>query len=81
MTGLLPPTSPAYDTIWSVFLPVASVLFLLEAELQRLGRVDWNTVAAFLAGTAGTVLGTLIAWLLFGAPTLIPVTPTLTAVT
>ena len=35
--GILPPTSPAYDAVWSTIMPLAVVLSLLGADLTRAG--------------------------------------------
>ena len=64
--GALPAASPAFEVVWSWFLPLAAVLFLLETRFQRIGAAEGSTIAAFVVGAVGTVLGTIIAWVLVG---------------
>mmetsp|Transcript_2530 Transcript_2530/g.6015 ORF Transcript_2530/g.6015 Transcript_2530/m.6015 type:complete len:410 (+) Transcript_2530:109-1338(+) len=64
--GLLPSQAPAYEVVTSVFLPLASVLFVLEIQFGRLGGPEVVTLASFSVGVVGTILGTIVAWLLLG---------------
>jgi uncharacterized membrane protein len=59
---VIPVQAPAYDVVWSYFVPLAIPLLLLEADLRRILREAGPTLLAFAAGAVGTVLGTLIAY-------------------
>lgn len=65
-SGLLPISAPAYEVVWSMFLPLASVLFMLDTRLQKLGPAESATLKAFVAGAFGTMLGTVVAWVVIG---------------
>jgi uncharacterized membrane protein len=59
---IIPVQAPAYDTVWTFFVPLAIPLLLLRANLQRILREAGPTLLAFVAGAVGTVLGTLLAF-------------------
>ena len=59
---VIPVAAPAYDTVWSFFVPLAIPLLLLKADLRRILREAGPTLLAFCAGGIGTVIGTLIAF-------------------
>ena len=60
--GVIPNHAPAYDAVVAFLLPLAVPLLLLTADLRRVltctGRVLW----CFLMGSAGTVLGSVLAY-------------------
>ena len=60
--GIIPVSAPAYDTVWSFFVPLAIPLLLFKADLRRILRESGPTLLAFLAGGVGTVLGTVVAF-------------------
>ena len=65
--GILPPTSPAYDAVWSTIMPLAVVLSLLGADLTRAGaRRAGVVLVAFAVGAVGSVLGAFVAHILVG---------------
>ena len=59
---VIPVDAPAYNVVWSYFVPLAIPLLLLKADMKRVLRESGPTLFAFLAGAVGTVLGTLIAF-------------------
>jgi len=61
-TSIIPVSAPAYDTVWSYFVPLAIPLLLFKADLRRILREAGPTLVAFVAGAVGTVLGTFIAF-------------------
>jgi uncharacterized membrane protein len=62
--GVLPsdPDTPAYALTWSYLVPLAIPLLLFAADLRRILREAGPTLVAFVAGAAGTVLGTVVAF-------------------
>jgi uncharacterized membrane protein len=60
--GVIPVEAPAYDTVWSLFVPLAIPLLLFRADLRRVFREAGPTLIAFSGGAAGTVLGTFLAF-------------------
>jgi len=60
--GIIPVGAPAYDTVWSFFVPLAIPLLLFQADVRRILRESGPTLIAFLAGAAGTVAGTVVAF-------------------
>jgi len=59
---IIPVSAPAYDVVWSYFVPLAIPLLLFRANLQRILKEAGPTLLAFVAGGVGTVLGTLLAY-------------------
>jgi uncharacterized membrane protein len=59
---IIPVSAPAYDVVWSYFVPLAIPLLLFRANLQRILKEAGPTLLAFVAGGVGTVLGTLLAF-------------------
>jgi uncharacterized membrane protein len=60
--GVIPASAPAYDVVWSFLVPLAIPLLLFGADLKRILRESGPTLLAFVAGAAGTVLGTVLAF-------------------
>jgi len=60
--GVIPVQAPAYDAVWTYFVPLAIPLLLFKADLRRILREAGPTLLAFLAGGVGTVLGTMAAF-------------------
>ena len=60
--GFLPFTAPVYDLVWSYLVPVAIPLLLFKANLFRIIREAGPTLAAFVFGAIGTVVGVFIAF-------------------
>lgn len=62
--GLIPSSSPVYTIVMQKFVPLAIPLLLLDADLRKCIKVTGRLLRAFLVGSVGTVVGTLIAFLL-----------------
>jgi len=62
--GLLPKDSLVYNTVLKWLVPLAIPLLLLDADLKRCLRTTGSLLKAFLVGSVGTVLGTLVAYAL-----------------
>ena len=62
--GLIPASSPVYDIVMKKFVPLAIPLLLLDADLKKCIKVTGRLLKAFLVGAVGTVVGTLVAYLL-----------------
>ena len=59
--GLIPHSAPAYDFVFSYFVPVLIPLFLFQANLRHMLFETTRMTIAFLVASAGTILGVLIA--------------------
>ena len=65
--GLIPSTSPIYDTIWTYIMPLAASLYLLESDISTLlSKTFADSLIAFFNGALGTVVGTILAYALVG---------------
>jgi len=63
--GLLPSAAaPEFAFVWSWIMPVAAVLYMLQVDFRLLKKYGSQTLAAFLIGAGGTVLGTVCLMLL-----------------
>ncbi|MCP5046519.1 MAG: DUF819 family protein [bacterium] len=60
--SIIPSAAPVYDMVWTYFVPLAIPLLLFKANLRRIIRETGPTLAAFIIGGIGTVLGTLLAF-------------------
>lgn len=63
--GLVAPGSPANGVVMEFLLPVAVPLLLLGADLRRVVRATGDLLKAFLLGSVATIIGTMVAYLLF----------------
>ncbi|XP_037423819.1 uncharacterized membrane protein YjcL-like [Triticum dicoccoides] len=63
--GLVAPGAPAQAVVMEYLLPVAVPLLLLGADLRRVVRATGDLLKAFLVGSVATVIGTMVAYLLF----------------
>lgn len=70
--GLIPHSAPAYDFVFTYFVPVLIPLFLLKADLKRMFFETTRMTMAFLLAAAGTVAGVVIAVLLLDLGGLAP---------
>lgn len=59
--GIIPHSAPAYDFVFSYFVPVLIPLFLFKADLRHMLFETTRMTMAFLIAAAGTVIGVLIA--------------------
>lgn len=60
--GVLPSASPAYSTVLRFFVPLAIPLLLLDADLRKCFKNTGTLLKAFLIGSIGTFMGTLVAY-------------------
>ncbi len=60
--SIIPITAPVYNLVWSYLVPLAIPLLLFQANLKKILQEARPTLIAFLMGTIGTVLGTLLAF-------------------
>ena len=58
---LLPQGLPEYAVVWQFLMPLGACLFLLESDLSEVKRAG-EVLVAFLYGTLGSFLGTVLAW-------------------
>ena len=63
-TGVLPATSPVYDTIGTLVLPMILVLMLLKIDVGMTVRVMGRGVIVMLCGTLGVVIGAPIGFMI-----------------
>ena len=63
--NIIPHAAPAYDFVFTYFVPVLIPLFLFKANLQRIFFETTRTTMAFLLASVGTIAGVTIAALLF----------------
>ena len=59
--GVIPQSAPAYDFVFSYFVPVLIPLFLFKADLRRILFETTRMTGAFLLAALGTVLGVVAA--------------------
>eukprot|EP00890_Picochlorum_soloecismus_P001777 jgi/Picsp_1/25/NSC_00025-R1_integral membrane protein len=64
--GVIPSIAKEFDIIWSAILPLAATLFVLETDLAKLFVNGGQTLVAFVIGSIGTVLGTILAYIMVG---------------
>ncbi|MBO6765570.1 DUF819 family protein [Maricaulis sp.] len=59
---IIPSSAPAYDFVWTYFVPVLIPLFLMKADLKRIFFETTRMAAAFMLASAATVIGAVIAF-------------------
>jgi len=59
--GLIPHSAPAFDFVFSYFVPVLIPLFLFKANLRHMLFETTRMTIAFLVASVGTILGVIIA--------------------
>ncbi len=59
---IIPVAAPAYDVVWSYFVPLAIPLLLLKADIRRILKEVGPTLIAFGIGAVGAVAGTVVAF-------------------
>ena len=62
-TGLVPTDAPAYDFVGNWLVPLAIPLLLFRANALQILRTTGRMLICFHIATAGTLLGTVLAWL------------------
>ncbi len=63
--GIIPRSSPIYDTFKSFAVPMFIVLMLLDINLRQVLRVSWRGAGVLVLGALGIVAGAGIAFYLF----------------
>lgn len=69
---LIPHSAPAFDFVFSYFVPVLIPLFLFKANLRRMLFETTRMTMAFLLASAGTILGVIVAVSLLDLSALAP---------
>ncbi len=59
---IIPTTAPAFETVWTVFIPLAIPLLLFKADLRKIFTEAGPTLIAFLIGAAATTIGAVLAF-------------------
>ncbi len=70
--GLIPHAAPAYDFVFSYFVPVLIPMFLFKANLRHMLFETTRMTAAFLIASLGTVIGVVLAVSLLDLSALAP---------
>ena len=73
---LIPHSAPAFDFVFSYFVPVLIPLFLFRANLRHMIFETTRMTVAFLVASLGTILGVLIAVALLDLSALAPAAET-----
>jgi hypothetical protein len=63
-TGIIPSSSAVYATVMKTFVPLAVPLLLLDADLRKCLKTTGTLMQAFLVGAVGTLVGTVVAYML-----------------
>ena len=66
--GIIPSSAPAYDFVWTYFVPVLIPLFLMKADLKKIFFETTRMTGAFMLAALGTVLGAIVAFSLYQLP-------------
>lgn len=74
--GLIPHAAPAYDFVFTYFVPVLIPLFLFKADLRRMFFETTRMTMAFMLAAAGTVAGVIVAVSLLDLGALAPAAST-----
>jgi uncharacterized membrane protein len=64
-TGILPMESPSYDIVWGYIVPLCLPLLLFKASIIKVFRTTGSMFWAFNISALGTVIGAVIATLIF----------------
>ncbi len=68
--GIIPTTSPVYDTVWDYVVPIAIPLLLFNANIVKIYKESGRAFLLFNISSVGTALGVIVAT--FAMHTLIP---------
>jgi len=69
---IIPHTAPAFDFVFSYFVPVLIPLFLFKANLRHMIFETTRMTIAFLVASLGTIIGVVVAVSLLDLSTLAP---------
>lgn len=59
---IIPNSAPAYDFVWTYFVPLLIPLFLMQADLKKIFFETTRMTAAFMLAAFGTMLGAIVAF-------------------
>ncbi len=59
---IIPLDAPTYSIVWSFLVPFSIPLLLFNANLARIVRESGSMMVAYLIGSMGTLLGTILAY-------------------
>ncbi len=59
---IIPIDAPIYSVVWSFLVPFSIPLLLFKANLARIVRESGRMLVAYLIGSIGTLLGTILAY-------------------
>ncbi|KAK6793687.1 hypothetical protein RDI58_007140 [Solanum bulbocastanum] len=62
--GIIPYEAPAYSVVLKYLLPLAIPLLLFRANMRDVIRSTGPLLLAFLLGSAGTIIGTVVAYMM-----------------
>jgi uncharacterized membrane protein len=62
---VIPTESHVYDDVWNYVVPLAVPLLLFHADVRKIWRESGRSFGAFHISALGTILGTMLATLLF----------------
>jgi len=60
--NIIPNSAPAYDFVWTYFVPMLIPLFLMKADLKKIIFETTRMTAAFMLAALGTVIGAIVAF-------------------
>ncbi len=61
---IIPLDTPTYSVVWSFLVPFSIPLLLFKANLARIIKESGSMLVAYLIGSMGTLLGTILAYYL-----------------
>ena len=60
--NIIPKSAPAYDAVWSFFMPFAIPLLLFKADLRKIIPETKGMLVIFMFGAVGTLVGALLGY-------------------
>jgi uncharacterized membrane protein len=63
---IVPVDTPVWDAVWDYILPIAVTLLLFQADMRKILKESGRLFGIFNISAVGTLLGAIIATLLFG---------------
>lgn len=63
---IVPVDAPVWDAVWDYILPIAVTLLLFQADMRKILKESGRLFGIFNISAVGTLLGAIIATLLFG---------------
>ena len=58
--GVMPVAAPSYSVVWSLMVPLAIALYLIEADIISIVRNSGRALGVFIAGAAGVCAGAVV---------------------